>query len=62
MVVFQVDVYKRQVIRAQPLKVTVRSTVGAGDAVMAALAYAFDTGLPWLDTIKMCIRDRLELI
>lgn len=46
-------VSQHSVIRAQPLKVTVRSTVGAGDAVMAALAYAFDTGLPWLDTIKL---------
>lgn len=44
-----------KVIRANPLKVPVRSTVGAGDSMVAALAYGFDQKLPREQTIKLSI-------
>ena len=46
---------KEQIIRANPLRVPVRSTVGAGDSMVAALCYGFDTKLPREQTIKLSI-------
>lgn len=46
---------KEQVIKAHPLKVPVRSTVGAGDSMVAALCYGFDQKLPREQTIKLSI-------
>lgn len=42
-----------QTIRCQGLKVDVRSAVGAGDAMVAALAYGIDRGMPWEECIKL---------
>ena len=44
-----------KVVRAHPLKVPVRSTVGAGDSMVAALAYGFDQKLTREQTIKLSI-------
>lgn len=46
---------KEQVIKAHPLRVPVRSTVGAGDSMVAALSYGFDQKLPREQTIKLSI-------
>ena len=40
-------------IKANPVKVPVGSTVGAGDSVVAALAYAQDKGLGLEDTMRL---------
>ena len=48
-------VTKEKVIRANPLRVPVRSTVGAGDSMVAALAYGYDQKLPREQTIKLSI-------
>lgn len=40
---------------AQPLNVTVVSTVGAGDAMMAALAYGIDSGKRMIDTYRLAM-------
>ena len=44
-----------KVVKAHPLKVPVRSTVGAGDSMVAALAYGFDQKLTREQTIKLSI-------
>lgn len=46
---------KEKVIRAHPLRVPVRSTVGAGDSMVSALCYGFDQKLPREQTIKLSI-------
>ena len=46
---------EERVIKANPLRVPVRSTVGAGDSMVAALAYGFDQKLPREQTIKLSI-------
>jgi len=48
-------VTKDKVIKAHPLRVPVRSTVGAGDSMVAALAYGFDQKLSREETIKLSI-------
>lgn len=40
-------------LRVHPPKVTVKSTVGAGDAVVAALAYSMQMGLDEHETLKL---------
>lgn len=42
-------------IKANPVKVPVGSTVGAGDSVVAALAYAQDEGLGLEDTMRLAM-------
>ena len=42
-------------VHAQGLKVPVRSTVGAGDATMAALAYGYAMGMPFEETAKLAL-------
>ena len=42
-------------IKANPVKVPVGSTVGAGDSVVAALAYAQDKGLGLEDTMRLAM-------
>ena len=46
-------VTKDQVIRCGGLDVLVHSTVGAGDAMVAALAYAKDAGWGWEESIRL---------
>ena len=48
-------VTKEQAIKASPVKVKVGSTVGAGDSVVAALAFAEDTGLSLEDTMRLAM-------
>lgn len=50
--IFLQDGYK---VKCPGLKVKAHSTVGAGDAMVAALAYSWGEGLPWEDTVKMCM-------
>ncbi|MEG6586349.1 1-phosphofructokinase [Dendrosporobacter sp. 1207_IL3150] len=42
-------------VLAHGLKVEVKSTVGAGDAMVAALAYSIDQGYSFEDTIKLAV-------
>jgi len=42
-----------QVVFCPGLKVEVRSAVGAGDAMVAALSYAADSGMNWEDSIRL---------
>lgn len=42
-------------IRCQGLQVKTHSTVGAGDAMVAGLSYAWDQKLPWDETVKLCM-------
>lgn len=42
-------------IRCQGLQVKAHSTVGAGDAMVAGLSYAWDQKLPWDETVKLCM-------
>lgn len=44
---------EESVIRCKGLKVEVHSTVGAGDAMVAALSYARDIGMSWEDSIRL---------
>jgi 1-phosphofructokinase len=46
---------KDRVIRTSSVEVPVGSTVGAGDAVVAALAFVEDTGLPEEDAIRLAM-------
>lgn len=46
---------KEHTFKAQALKVPVGSTVGAGDSVVAALAYAESNDLPVEDTIRLAM-------
>ncbi|MBQ3078640.1 MAG: 1-phosphofructokinase [Clostridia bacterium] len=48
-------VTKDAAYRAEGLKVHVLSTVGAGDAMTAALAYGIDAGMPLSETIKLAM-------
>ncbi len=48
-------ILKEGVYRCQGLKVKAHSTVGAGDALVAALAYSYDMKLEIEDKIKTCI-------
>lgn len=41
--------------RGEGLKVRVMSTVGAGDSMMAAMAYGFDTGMPLKDICRLAM-------
>ncbi len=50
--IFVTDGYKA---RCPGLNVKAHSTVGAGDAMVAALSYSFDQGLSLEETIKMCM-------
>lgn len=42
-------------VRCPGLRVKAHSTVGAGDAMVAALSYAWDEGMSPEDTVKMCM-------
>ena len=42
-------------IYAHGLKVDVKSTVGAGDSMVAALAYSLENGLSFEDTVKLAV-------
>lgn len=44
-----------QAFKASPVKVPVGSTVGAGDSVVAALAYALDQGMPLQQTLALAM-------
>ena len=44
-----------QVLRAYGLRVPVVSTVGSGDAMMAALAYYLQEGMEWRDVVARSI-------
>lgn len=44
---------EEQIIKCSGLKVEVHSTVGAGDAMVAALSYAKDAGLSWEESIRL---------
>lgn len=46
---------KDQVLRCRGLKVEAHSTVGAGDAMVAALAYGLNQGLPFEECVKLSI-------
>lgn len=46
---------KDYVVRCPGLKVKAHSTVGAGDAMVAALSYSRDKNLSNVDTVKMCM-------
>lgn len=46
---------KDYVVRSPGLKVKAHSTVGAGDAMVAALSYSRDKNLSNEDTVKMCM-------
>ena len=47
--------FKDQVIKCPSLKVEVKSTVGAGDAMVAAMLYSTEHGFNEIDTAKLCI-------
>lgn len=42
-------------VKCPGLKVKAHSTVGAGDAMVAALSYSWSAGLSQVDTVKMCM-------
>jgi len=50
-----VFVTKEKSIYARGLKVDVKSTVGAGDSMVAALAYSMEKGLSFEDTVKLAV-------
>lgn len=45
----------KQRVRANTLPLTVRSTVGAGDSMVGALAFALERGLPFEDTVRLAM-------
>lgn len=48
-------VTERQTYRAKGLKIEAKSTVGAGDAMAAALAYGMDSGMEMIDACRLAI-------
>lgn len=44
-----------QILRCPALNVNAHSTVGAGDAMVAALAYTWDKDISFTETIKLCM-------
>lgn len=46
---------KNKVYKAEPLKVEVHSTVGAGDAMVASLAYARSCGMDALESFRLAL-------
>jgi len=50
-----VFVTKEKSIYARGLKVDVKSTVGAGDSMVAALAYSIEKGLSFEETVKLAV-------
>lgn len=50
-----VFVTKKNVYRANGLRIDAKSTVGAGDAMAAALAYGMDTGMKEIDACRLSI-------
>ena len=42
-------------VKCPGLKVKAHSTVGAGDAMVAALSYSWSQGMPMEETVKMCM-------
>ncbi len=49
------DANETKVIRCEALQVDVHSTVGAGDAMVAALAFAKDAKMSWEDSITLAM-------
>lgn len=48
-------IYKDNVYKVEPMKVNYRNATGAGDAMVAALAYSRQNGLNIEDTIKLAV-------
>jgi 1-phosphofructokinase len=46
---------KTRSLLAHGIKVDVKSTVGAGDALVAALAYSMDTGASFEDAVRLAM-------
>ena len=46
---------KNYAVKCPALKVKAHSTVGAGDVMVAALAYAWDNRFNEEDTVKLCM-------
>jgi len=47
--------FEKQVIKCPALKVKVKSTVGAGDAMVAAMLYSIENGFDEINTAKLCM-------
>ncbi len=50
-----VFVTKDSAYKADPFAIECKSTVGAGDSMVAAMAYSLHSGLPLCDTAKLCV-------
>ncbi len=48
-------VREHEMLRGHGLKVAVQSTVGAGDSMMAALCYGYETGKPFEETCRLAM-------